>query len=85
MTLDEINQSLANLATSGDATFANAAQFVQQVVQQAQAGQMSPSEVKETLADVQKQLEIIQEMSQLAYKEQLNTILNGLIDIAGAM
>lgn len=85
MTLDEINQQLADLANSGDATFANAAQYVAQATQAAQSGQMSPQELAETLKDVQRQIEIIQDMSQLAFKEKLNTAINGLILIAGAV
>ena len=37
MTLDDINQQLADLATCGDAEFTQAAQYVQQLVQQVQA------------------------------------------------
>ena len=85
MTLDEVNQHLADLANCGDPTFANAAQYVQSVVQQAHSGELSPSEMAEVLADVQKQLQIIQDMSQLAFKEKLNTAINGLISIAGVL
>lgn len=85
MTLDDINQQLAALANCGDPTFANAAQYVAQATQAAMAGQMSPSELAETLKDMQRQMEIIQDMSQLAYKETLNTCISGLIMIAGAV
>lgn len=85
MTLDDINQQLAALANCGDPTFANAAMYVAQATQAAQAGQMSPSELAETLKDLQRQMDIIQDMSQLAYKEKLNTLINGLITIAGVV
>ena len=85
MTLDDINQQLTALANCGDPTFANAAQYVAQATQAAQAGQMSPSELAETLKDMQRQLDIIQDMSQLAFKETLNSCINGLILIAGAV
>lgn len=85
MTLDDINNQLAALANCGDPTFANAAQYVAQATQAAQSGQLSPQELAETLKDVQRQMEIIQDMSQLAYKETLNTCINGLIIIAGAV
>ena len=49
MNLDEINQHLANLVNSGDQQFANAASFVQQVIQQLHTGQMSGSEAQEVL------------------------------------
>ena len=85
MTLDDINQQLASLVNSGDQQFASAAQFVQQTIQQVQAGQLSSDEAKEVLGDVQKQLDIIQDMNQMAFKETLNTVINGLIDIVSAV
>jgi len=84
MTLDEINQQLANLATCGDPQFAQAAQYVAQATQAAQAGQLTPQELTETLQDMQRQLDIIQDMSRLQFKETLNTVINGLITIAAA-
>jgi membrane-bound lytic murein transglycosylase B len=83
MTLDDINNQLAALVNSGDPTFANAANYVAQATQAAQSGQLSPQELAETLKDVQRQLEIIQDMSQLQFKETLNTCINGIITIAG--
>lgn len=85
MTLDDINQELANLANCGDPTFANAAQYVAQATAAAQAGQLSPQDLAETLRDMQRQMDIIQDMSQLAFKEKLNTLINGIIFIAGAV
>jgi polyhydroxyalkanoate synthesis regulator phasin len=82
MNLDEINQRLAGLVNGGNPAFAGAAQFVQQVIQQAQSGTMSPAEAAETVKDIQRQLDIIQDEAQLAYKEELNTIINGLITVA---
>jgi membrane-bound lytic murein transglycosylase B len=83
MTLDDINNQLAALVNSGDPTFANAANYVAQATQAAQSGQLSPQELAETLKDVQRQLEIIQDMSQLQFKETLNTCIDGIITIAG--
>ena len=85
MTLDDINNQLAALANCGDPTFAQAAQYVAQATQAAQSGQMSPQELAEMLKDMQRQMEIIQDMSQLQFKETLNTCINGLIMIAGAV
>jgi hypothetical protein len=85
MNLDQIYQDLTELTQCGDATFANAANFVGQLAQQCQQGQMSPEELAETLQDVQRQTNILQEASQLAFKEKLNTCINGLIAIAGAV
>lgn len=85
MNFDEINQHLAELLNCGDPTFANAANYITQISQQAQAGQLSTSELGEILLDVQRQLEIVQEMSQMAYKQKLNTIINGLLMLAKAV
>lgn len=85
MTLDDINNQLAVLANSGDPTFANAAQYVAQATQAAKSGQLSPQELTETLKDLQRQMDIIQDMSQLQFKETLNTCINGLLIIAGAV
>ena len=85
MTLDEINQQLADLANCGDADFANAASYIAQATQAAQAGQMSPQELALTLQDMQRQMEVIQDMSRLQFKETLNTCINGIITIVGAV
>ena len=85
MTLDELQQGLAELANSGDPAFAQAAQQVNDLTEQAKAGQLSSAELKEILEDMQRQLTIINEMHQLAFKEKLNTILTGLIIIASAV
>ena len=85
MTLDDINQQLAVLANSGNQTFADAANYVAQAVQAVHAGQMSPQDLAEMLKDMQRQMDIIQDMSQLRFKETLNTCINGLIVIAGAV
>ena len=85
MTLDELQQQLADLSNSGDPVFAEAADNIQQMVEAAKSGQLSSSELKEILLDRQRQLSIINEMSQLEFKERLNTILTGLITIASAV
>ena len=79
MNQDDINNHLASLINSGDQQFANAAQFVQQVLQQVQSGDMPPDQAQEVLQDVQRQLEVIQAMEQMAMKETLNTVINGVI------
>jgi uncharacterized FlaG/YvyC family protein len=85
MNLNEIDQALAELSNCGDPAFANAANQVREMTQQALAGQLSKEELKEILSDMQRQLDIIQEMNQLAFKEKLNTVLNGLITLASAV
>jgi len=85
MNLDELQQQLADLVNSGDPVFAQAAQQVNELTEQAKSGQLSSAELKEILEDIQRQLSIINEMSQLEFKEKLNTVLNGLIIIATAV
>jgi hypothetical protein len=85
MNLDQLQQRLADLTTCGDPVFAQAADNIQQIVEAAKTGQLPPAELKEILLDQQRQLSIIDEMSQLSLKEQLNTILTGLIIIATAI
>ena len=85
MSLDQIQQTLANIANSGDPTFAQFATDINQVVEQAKAGQMSSQDTAEILKDAQRQLAILDDMSQLQFKETLNTCITGLIMIAGAV
>jgi hypothetical protein len=85
MNLDEINQGLAQLANCGDPTFAQAATYIAQATAAAQAGQMSTQDLAELLKDTQRQLDIVQDMSQLEYKEKLNVLINGIITVIGAV
>jgi hypothetical protein len=82
MTLDNLQHGLAEIANSGDETFSTFAQQINDVVEQAKSGQMSAAEVKEILEDAQRQLAILEDMSQLALKEKLNTVITGLITLA---
>ena len=85
MNMDQINQALSDLANSGDPAFAQAAQNIQQATQAAQAGQFSTQDLAELLKDTQRQLDVVQEMSQLQFKETLNTVISGLLTIIGAV
>jgi len=85
MTQDDLNNQLATLINSGDEQFANAAQFVQQVIQQVHSGDMPPDQAQEVLQDVQQQLAVIQAMEQMAMKETLNTVINGAISLISAL
>jgi hypothetical protein len=85
MTLDQIQQTLANIVNSGDPTFSQFASDINQVVEQAKAGQLSPQDTAEILKDAQRQLAILEDMTQLQFKETLNTCITGLIMIAGAV
>lgn len=83
MTLDQINLQLSNLANSGDPYFSAAATQVAEFTRQTQKGEMSPEELTETLNDLKLQLEIINDASKLAFKETLNTCVNGIITLVG--
>lgn len=85
MTLDELQQQLADIVNSGDDVLAQAAANVNLLTEQAKSGELSSAELKEILEDMQRQLLIINEMSQLELKEKLNTVINGLITIAVAV
>lgn len=85
MNLDQIYQELTDLANCGNEQFASAAQYIGQLTQQAQQGQLDPAEYQEILLDIQRQLEILDSMEQMAFKQKLNTCINGLIKIAGAV
>jgi membrane-bound lytic murein transglycosylase B len=85
MNMDQINQALSDLANCGDPAFAQAAQNIQQATQAAQAGQFSTQDLAELLKDTQRQLDVVQEMSQLQFKETLNTVISGLLTIIGAV
>jgi hypothetical protein len=85
MNLTEIDNALTELANSGDPAFATAALQVRELTNQALNGQLSKEELVEVLADMQRQLDIIQDMNQMAFKEKLNVVLNGIITIASAV
>jgi hypothetical protein len=85
MNLNEIQSHLASIANSGDPVFAEFARNIDSIVEQAKAGSMSNEEVAEIMADAQRQLAILEDMSDLAFKEKLNAIITGLITIAKAV
>ena len=85
MTLDEIQSQLAAMSNAGDPTFSKFANDINQIVEQAKVGQLSNADVAEILRDAQSQLAILEDMSQLSFKETLNTCITGLIMIAGAI
>ena len=85
MNLDQIYAELTELVNCGDPQFANAAHHIGTMAQQCQQGQMSKDELAEILQDIQRQINILQNMEQMAFKEKLNTCINGLLAIAGAI
>lgn len=85
MNLDQMQHTLAEIANSGDPTFSNFAKQVNEIVEQAKSGQLSNSEVAEILKDAHSQLIILEDMSQMAFKEKLHTVLAGLVTLAGVV
>ena len=85
MNLDEIQHQLAAMANAGDPTFSKFANDINSLVEQAKAGQLSNADMAEILRDAQSQLAILEDMTQLSFKETLNTCINGLIFIACAV
>jgi hypothetical protein len=85
MNLNEIQSQLASIANSGDPVFAEFANNINSIVEQAKSGSMSNAEVEEIMADAQRQLAILEDMSDLAFKEKLNVLITGLITIARAV
>ena len=85
MNLDNIQSQLTEIVNSGDPIFGKFAQDINSIVEQAKSGEMSNEEVAEILKDAQSQLAILEDMSDLAFKEKLNVAINGLITIALAV
>lgn len=85
MDLENIQHVLAELANANDPTFANFAAQVNSIVEQAKSGELSNEEASEILADAERQLAILEDMSQLALKEKLHACITGLIMIAKAV
>lgn len=82
MTFDDIDNALADLLNTGDQTFTTAVAHVRSIAEQIKTSELTADEAEELLQDVQRQLDIINEMSHLASKEKLNTIINVLIKMA---
>jgi polyhydroxyalkanoate synthesis regulator phasin len=83
--INAIKHELSTMANGDNADFASAAQYLLQVVAAVEQGQMSVSEAAEMMRDMQRQIAVIQNAEHLANKERLNTIINGLITLAGAV
>jgi hypothetical protein len=82
MNLDDIQHQLVAMANAGDPTFSQFANDINNLVEQAKVGQLSNADLTEILRDAQSQLAILEDMSDLSFKETLNVCINGLITIA---
>ena len=83
--INQIKQALIVMTNSSNVDFANTAQFLLQVIAQVEQNAMSIGEATETIKDIQRQLNLVQASESLDSKEQLNTILNGLMTLAGVI
>ena len=78
----EYNQSLLASISSQNPDVMAAAATVNQYTELAKTGQISKEEYAELIKDVQRQVNIQASMAELEAMEQLNTAINGLINIA---
>jgi polyhydroxyalkanoate synthesis regulator phasin len=81
----EYHQSLLASISSSNPDLNAAAQQVNQLTEMCKAGQLSREEYVQLVEDVQRQVNIQQNMDELQSLEQLNTAINGLIQIAKLM
>jgi hypothetical protein len=81
----EYNQSLLASISSQNPDVTDAAQQVNQLTEMCKSGQISREEYVELIADVQRQVNIQENMAELEAMEMLNTAINGLIMIAKAV
>ena len=78
----DYHQSLLASISSSNPDLNAAAQQVNQLTEMCKAGQISREEYVELVEDVQRQINIQQNMAELQSLERLNTAINGLINIA---
>jgi uncharacterized protein YdcH (DUF465 family) len=81
----EYHQNLLTSVQSHDPEFMQAAQSINELTEMCKEGNVSPQEYTELLRDIQRKLNIKQSMSELENLSKLNTAINGLISIAGAV
>jgi polyhydroxyalkanoate synthesis regulator phasin len=81
----EYHQSLLASISSSNPDLNAAAQQVNQLTEMCKAGQLSREEYVQLVEDVQRQVNIQQNMAELQSLERLNTAINGLIQIAKLM
>lgn len=81
----EYNQQLLSSVQSNDPEFMQAALSANELTEMCKAGQISKEEYAELLRDIQRKININQSMSELENLSRLNTAINGLIAIAGAV
>lgn len=78
----ELNQSILQSISTANPHINNAAVSANQYTEMCKEGRISTQELQELLLDIQRQVNIDQNMSDLESLERLNTAINGLISIA---
>jgi|APCry1669189034_1035192.scaffolds.fasta_scaffold50107_4 hypothetical protein len=78
----EHNQSLLASIASNNPDINAAAQRVNELTEMCKAGQISKEEYAELILDVQRQVNIQENMAELEAMERLNIAINGLVTIA---
>lgn len=81
----EFHQNLLSSVQSNDPELNQAAQSVNELTELCKQGAISQQEYAELLLDIQRKINIKQSMSELETLSKLNTAINGLIAIAGAV
>ena len=82
MNLDELEQQLLMCLGSQDSAIVNAATLTGQYTQMMKNGEISAEEYTEILADIQRSINIEQNMNELEAKEKLHTAITGLMALA---
>jgi polyhydroxyalkanoate synthesis regulator phasin len=78
----EYNQSLLASISSSNPNITAAAEQVNQLTEMCKTGQINKEEYAELILDVQRQVNIQENMAELEGMVRLNTAINGLINIA---
>ena len=85
MSVENLQQELSVCFSSGNPLIQNAAQTANQYTELMKAGQINRDEYMELMADIQRAVNVDQNMSILETKERLNTAINGLINLASIL
>jgi polyhydroxyalkanoate synthesis regulator phasin len=82
MNIDDLQRELLICFSSTDPAVQNAANLTNQYTEMLRAGEISPEEYVEILADIQRSIVISQQMSEMEAKQRLNLVINGLVSVA---
>ena len=85
MSVSDLQHVLAQCMGSENAAVWEAAESAQHATEQFKAGEISKEEYTDLLDDANRHLVIDQNMAEMGAKETLNSAINGLIMLAGAV